>query len=469
MSNDLGVPPLAAANRALVEQRLAEVRDGRGVPETLKIEFRGQPLVVEVIDMPVAQLFYNPGTHRIRAQRSYSLEKDKALDVDPWSEESQEYLHYLLTTLPADPEKRDGRFDDLKKSLEDYTQLEPGLITRDGVLVNGNTRRAALKELGRTSIRVGVLPASCTWADIHAVELTLQLRQDRRRDYSYINHLIALEEQLTLGRSLADIARDFHASVKECERDAWILAELRELIRRSSSDTFALRLMDFEDAKEKLFELHRAVKSEKSKDKADLLKEFRLAAIVLEFAKTDVRVIGADFHARFLDQRLPEALKPAVAAGPALVSIPGLNRAVPSAGQDVAVARALTDKVLKLRAVEVAGEKADPSERDRASSTKEHLKEVFNEAIEFAGRDLRVRKKRQAAPDRVLEACKDLQQCITDLVMARGSGSLDQEAFDDALIQLREVMNQLGKEAGKSIELPGEGVIWLHAATVPRD
>ncbi|MEV6930915.1 transcriptional regulator [Dactylosporangium sp. NPDC051485] len=465
MTYDFGVPPLSTTNRSLVEQRLGEVGETGGVPETLKIEFREQPLNVQVIDMPVTQLFYNPGTHRIRAQRSHDAEKDRALDIDPWSEGSQEYLRYLLTTQPADPAKRDPRFDELKESLRDYKQLEPGLITRDGILVNGNTRHAALKELGASTIRVGVLPASCTWADIHAVELTLQLRHDRRRDYSYINHLLALEEQVALGRSLSDIARDFHTTTPACVRDAWILNELRELIRRSASGDFSLRLMDFENDKEKLFELYRTVTSEKSREKAELLKEARLAAITLDFAKTDVRNIGSDFQARFLEQRLPDALKPSAAA-PAAVTIPGLNRTVPTAGPQVAAARALTDKALKLKAVEVAGDKAGPSQLADASSAKQELKTAFDEAIEFAGKDFRMRKKRQAAPDRVTDACKDLEQCITDLVLARGNGSLDQEAFDDAVLKLRGVMGRLATEAGKTIELPGEGVTWLRAVAV---
>nr|BFE66237.1 hypothetical protein GCM10020063_107630 [Dactylosporangium thailandense] len=462
---DLGSPPRADENRALVRERLDEVRHLRGVPETLKIEFRGQPLNVEVIDMPVANLYYNPGTHRIRAQRSHNLEKDAALTKDPWSVESQEYLHYLLTTLPADPSRRDPRFDELMESLRDYKQSEPGLITHDGVLVNGNTRRAALKELGVATIRVGVLPASTAWADIHAVELTLQLRQDHRRDYSYINHLLTLEEQIALGRPLSDVARDFHTTTPACERDAWILNELNELVRRSVNGKYALRLMDFEDAKEKLFELYRAFTAEKSKEKADLLKESRLAAIALDFAKTDVRYIGADFQARFLDQRLPDAVKAttAVTQAPKTVSIPGLNRSVPAAAPKVAAARALTDAVLKAKAVVVAGESAEPGQLADASTAKADLKEAFDEAISFAGKDFRLRKKLQAAPDRVVDACKSLEQCITDLVMSRANGSLDQEAFDDALIKLRQVMGKLATEAGKTIELPGDGLSWLRS------
>ncbi|GIM95120.1 transcriptional regulator [Paractinoplanes toevensis] len=463
MTTDFGVPPGSVAIRELVEQRLAEANGSAGVPETIKVEFRGQPVNVQVIDMPVVQLFYNPGTHRIRAQRSHDLSKDEALSANPWSDESQEYLHYLLSTQPADPSRRDPRFDELKDSLRDYKQLEPGLITRDGILVNGNTRRAALKELGSLTIRVGVLPTSCTWDDIHAVELTLQLRQDHRRDYSYINHLLALEEQMTLGRGLPDIARAFHTTTPALERDVWILNNLQDLVRRSKNGAFALRLMDFENAQEKLFELYRTVKGERSKEKADLLKEARLAAITLDFAKTDVRYIGSDFQARFLDQRLPEDFKSAPQA-PTTKVIPGLNRPAPAAAPQVATARALTDAVLRLKAVEVAGEKAEPSQLADASKAKQNLLNAFDEAIEFAGKDFRMRKKRQAAPERVVDACKDLEQCVTDLVMARGNSSLDQEAFDDALVKLRGLLGRVAIEASKSIELPGEGLTWLNAA-----
>ncbi|MFJ1844674.1 MULTISPECIES: transcriptional regulator [unclassified Streptomyces] len=466
MSTDLGIPPIAIENRTLVEQRLEEVHEGQGVPETLTVEFRGQPRHIEVIDMPVNQLFYNPGTHRVRAQRSHDPIKDAMLDADAWQDESQEYLHHLLTALPADPNKRDPAFSVLMESLREHKQNEPGLITREGVLVNGNTRRAALRELGVPSIRVGVLPASCTWADIQAVELSLQLRPDERRPYSYINHLLALDEQMKLGRPLSDIARNFRTTSPACERDIWILSQLRDLVQRSATGGFSLRLMDFEEAKEKLFELYRAYGKEhgKNKEKADLLKEARLTAIALDFSKTDVRYIGADFQTRFLDQRLPESARTAAPA-PAAVAIPGLNRTVQAAGAQVAGARALTDSLLRAKAVQVADGKATPDQLAIASRAATEIREAFEEAIDFAGRDHRLRKKRQAAPDRVTDACKDLEQCITDLVLARGNGSLDEGAFDDALVSLRTVMGRLSVEAAKSIPLPGEGVTWLRDVT----
>ncbi|MFC8074671.1 transcriptional regulator [Streptomyces sp. NPDC057307] len=464
MTKDFGTPPLAAANRTRVEERLKEIKATGGVPETLRIEWRGQPLQIEVIDMPVDSLYYNPGTHRIRAQRSHDPLRDRALDEDAWSDESQEYLHHLLQALPSDPSKRDPDFDALLESLRDFKQNDPGLITHDGILVNGNTRRAALKEIGNPSIRVGVLPPSCTWADINAVELSLQLRRDHRRDYSYINRLLAIDEQMSLGRSVADIAREFRTTSPRCEQDMWVLATLNDLVDRSREGDTQLRLLDFEDHQEKLKELHRRYVKDSavSKERADVMKESRLAAIVLGFSKTDVRLIEPEFKARYLDQRLPEDLKGQAAANvPAPVSIPGLNRTVRAADAQVAEARALTDSILKVKAVEAAGGELSPERIAAAARTLRAAKDAVEGALEPAGKDARVRKRKQAAPDRLNDASEDLEQCITDLVLSRAASSLDDESFDEAVLRLRDSLAKLAKESARTIKAPGDGVSWL--------
>nr|WP_202541758.1 ParB/RepB/Spo0J family partition protein [Streptomyces sp. SID3915] len=448
----------------MVEQRLKEARETGGVHETVRIEWRGEPMQVEVITMPVDILYYNPGTHRIRAQRTHDPVRDRGLDGDAFGAESQDYLHHLLQALPADPSKRDPDFDALVESIREFKQNDPGLITRDGILVNGNTRRAALKELGEASIRVGVLPPSCTWDDINRVELSLQLRRDHRRDYSYINRLLAIDEQLSLGRSVQDIAREFRTTVRACEQDLWVLATLNDLVERSKSGSAQLRLLDFEDHQEKLKELHRRYVKEAaaSKEKADLMKESRLTAIILGFSKTDVRLIEPEFKARYLDKRLPESVqvKPASATMTG-VAIPGLGRTVRTADPKVAEARALTDSVLRVKAVEGASGVVPMAEAAEATKTLSAVKAAVEEALEPAGKDARVRKRKQAAPDRVLDACQDIDQCITDLVLSRASRSLDEETFDEAVLRLRSSLTKLATESARSIKEPGDGVTWL--------
>ncbi|ARZ69297.1 hypothetical protein SMD11_3672 [Streptomyces albireticuli] len=473
MLREFATPPRAQEFSELIKTRLKEAQSQGGTRESVTIDLNGQPLHVEVITLPLNGLYFNPGTHRIRAQRSHKPELDAALDKDPWSAESQDYLKFLLQAEPANPDRRDVDFDKLKDSLKEFGQNDPGLVTHHGVLVNGNTRAAALREIGAQSMRVGVLPESFTWADINAVELALQLRKDHRRDYSYINRLLAMEEQASLGRTPDAIAKDFRIRTATYHQERWILGTVRELIERSKSGGgAALRLVDFEDDQEKLKELHRSYEklAVVDRDQAEVLKEMRLVAILLGFSKTDVRHIDEEFLKKdYLGKELPEELKKASGVGePETVSVPGLGATVPGATKAVAAARALNDQVLRAKAsarsaeIDLLG-----SQGGSAQKLFDQAKGAFDKAIDSAGRDARVRKRKQLAPARLADACADIDQCLVDLVQARASRTLDEEAFDEAVLKLRESLRKLAQQAGRGLAHPGDGVSWLiDAATV---
>ncbi|MDX3401064.1 MULTISPECIES: hypothetical protein [Streptomyces] len=463
MMREFPAPPRAAEFGELISRKVEEVRTFGGTRETVTVDWNGQQAHVEVIDLPLSSLFYNPSTHRIRAQRSHDAQRDAALDKDPWSAESQDYLAFLLKADPENTNVRDKDFDVLKDSLDQFGQNDPGLVTRHGVLVNGNTRAAALRELGEQSMRVGVLPASFTWDDINAVELSLQLRKDHRRDYSYINRLIAMEEQAALGRTPEQIAKDFRIQVRTYHQERWILSTIRELNERSrTGGGNGLRLVDWEGAQERLKELHRLyVKLETvDRDQAEVLKELRLAAILLDFSKTDVRLINEEFLKAGLERQLP--MGGATAAQPQSVSIPGLGLEVPAASSAVTEVRTMNDEILRTAAV-VRNEASDLGDERKAAAqdTWDSARNAFDEAIEAAGRSARLRKRKQLAPARLAEASASIDQCVNDLVQARTSRSLDEEAFDDAVVKLRGSLLKLAQQASRGLPQPGDGVAWL--------
>jgi hypothetical protein len=468
MLREFPPPPRAAEFSELIKKKVEEVKAAGGTRETVTVDWNEQQAHVEVIDLPLNGLYFNPGTHRIRAQRSHDPVRDEALEKDPWSAESQDYLKFLLQASPTDPNLRDPDFDKLKESLHQFGQNDPGLVTHHGVLVNRNTRAAALRELGMQTMRVGVLPESFTWADINAVELSLQLRKDHRRDYSYINRLLAMEEQASLGRTPEQIAKEFRIQVRTYHQERWILSTIRELIDRSKqAGGVALRLVDWEGAQERLKELHRLyVKLESvDRDQAEVLKELRLAAILLEFSKTDVRHIDEGFlKGKYLERTLPATLKASAPAEdqPEAVTIPGLGLAVPAASSAVSEARALNDRILRASAAVRSG-KAELPDSDKAEeqSVLDEAKDAFDKAIEAAGRDTRLRKRKQQAQDRLAEACASIDQCVMDLVQARTSRSLDEEAFDEAVLKLRASLRKLAQQAARGLPNPGDGVSWL--------
>lgn len=463
MAKGYGLPPDAEENRTLVQSRLDEIVAGDGPRETFTVEWRGAPEHLEVIQMPVGNLYYNPATHRIRAQSSHEPKRAEQLADDPWSADSQAYLGHLLQALPANPARTDPEFDDLVASLKEYGQTEPGLITHEGVLANGNTRRAALMQLYglNHAMRVAVLPRSCSWQDIAAIELSLQLRKEHRRDYSYINRLLAVQELVEQGTPLAVIAATFRTTADRCRQDQWVLARIESLIERSAGAGERLSLVAFEEQAEKFREVHRAYVKQNAvnPEKAELLLENRLAAMLLGFSKTDVRWIEHDFRDRYLVKVLPTSEAPDKATSS--VVIPGLGRTVKGPSATLSAAKALTDAVLQAKAASQPGSAAPPEVAAEAQKEFGRLKKAINHALDDAGRDGRIKKRKQAAPARLADAGRDIEQCVTDLVMSRASRSLDEEAFDDAVIELRQNLEKLAIEAKRTVQQPGDGVTWL--------
>nr|BFE76828.1 hypothetical protein GCM10020092_101290 [Actinoplanes digitatis] len=338
-------------------------------------------------------------------------------------------------------------------------------------MVDGNTRCAALRDLGVKDIRVGVLPADTSRRDINAVELSLQLRRDKRREYSYINRLIAIEDELSSGRREEDVARDFNIKTTTLHQDRWVYQLIKDAIDRSTADDgVALREVDFEDHQEKLRELYRDYTklARSNPDAAEQLKETRLAMVVLNYPKTSVRLAEADFHTRYLNERLPEDLRPAVQEGTP-VSIPGLpGVAIQDATAVVKSTRALTDSLLRASAKARAGDKLVPSTVAEADSLMKTARKTFDAAVKLAGQNAQLQKRQVAVSERLTDAADYVNQCAAEFAEAKAKRALDEDAFDDALLALRASLARLAKQASRTFSSPGDGVAWLLDAAQER-
>lgn len=462
-------PANAGDVEAVVAERLRALDAALEAKQTATIEWRGRQTYVQVIDMPVDLVSYNPDTHRIRAQRSLDPERETHLESDPYGQVAQAYLHQLLKGNPQDPSEEDPTFTVLKESLAEHGQEDPGIITRSGVLVNGNTRCAALRELGRDQIRVGVLAPDAGEDDIRAVELSLQLRKDLKRDYSFMNFLLAVEERVEAGRPTQEILSDFRIKQATLDRSLWILDLIREAIGRSrqhsdDGSVTQLRLIDFESHQGKLEELHRAYVAlrQKDPDAADALREQRLLALVLGKSKTDLRLIEPEFTATYLPTQLPTTTPAAGGTGP----IPGTSIPRSTASRTVQQLRALTDDVLKAKAMVVLA--SDHSlELATASGRLQEITGAVDDALDKAGRNARIKKRQVAPADRITDAVEDLGLAITAISEARAGVTFAADDVEDALVELRGTFVKLARQIQLSLgEDPGDGVQWLLRAAV---
>jgi hypothetical protein len=466
-----GVVPLMPSNagdvKRVIEDRLEALEKQPGLKETVTIEWRGTQLTIAVISMPLGLLSYNPTTHRVRAQRTLDAQKDRVLTDDPFGAAAQAYLHELLMGDPADPTKIDPSFDTLKEDLDKHGQAEPGIVTVEGILLNGNTRRAALKELGQENIRVGVLPGDASRDDLDSIELSLQLRKEHKRDYSFMNFLLAIDERVTANWQAARIQQEFRIRPSSYERARWILGVVRETIERSKvseSDghvVAALRLVDFERHQGKLEELYRAYMGKKrtSPDEAEVLKEQRIMAIVLEKSKTDVRLIESDFVDRYMKPLVPVSGQTAAPS----VTIPGLSVQAPGASAEVVGVRALTDQVLKARALVDYDLEATPDEMAEAGKTLQDVDEALERGLTQAGKSSRVLKTRLAPVDRLSDAVDDIRETLSAVAGARATGNFDPEDLDDVLLSMRENLTKLAQLAARDADSSSSGLTWLRA------
>jgi hypothetical protein len=465
--------PLETPNRQqvqkLLEERLAAVDEV--TRETVSVEWRGTSLPVTVVAVPVDLLYYNPETHRIRAQRSLNSGEDENLRVDPYGGQAQSYLHQLLMGDPSEPNKTDPEFVALKSDIREHGMRDPGITTRGGILVNGNTRRAALKELHVEHMRVGVLPADASWRDVELVELSLQLRKDYRRDYSYVNLLLAIDEQIRIGRAQEEVMKDFRISAKTLQKHLWILELINQAITRSKTEVgdneSSLRFVDFENHQGKLEELYRSYSALKQSDpnKAELLKEGRLTALVLGGSKTDLRWVEADFVDTYLVRHLPAGFVPSSDAG-AAKRIPGLDITVQPESEALAAAQALSDKLLKARAASLTADLADPANEAASEAAKELgvARDAIQRALDQAGKAARLVKRRLGPADRLSDATEALDLCYEAVAEARATNAFDAVEFDESILNLQNSLEKLAKLLGRDHDIGEQttaGLKWL--------
>jgi hypothetical protein len=295
-------------SEAAREAKISEALDALGTDpnqERSQIRFRGADTILPVVRLPLEAVVLNANSHRIKSQLE-SHELRDLVSSEPYSEEAQTVISQLL----AHTEK----FNDLLVNLNEDGQRDPGVITRKGVLVNANTRVAALREIDpHGHVRVMVLPPNAEPKDIAKLELDLQIRKDFRQDYTFTNELLFIDElKTTFGYSDSDAAkalnwaassdeRQLRDGMKRVQQSTRMLATVRELQGRSGG---TIRLTYFDDKRQALIDLDDEYGAARQRDAAaaENMREGRLFGILIGGKYRDLRTLSA---ATIQDQLVP--------------------------------------------------------------------------------------------------------------------------------------------------------------------
>lgn len=186
------------------------------MPKTVPLVLQGQRKDLSVYRLPLGMTFYNIKNGRF-ATEYMEIIKEAGRELDPANPADAKKIQELLFNLDLKASQI------LQKDIQKNGQKDPGIITHDGFVINGNRRRSVLEELvslgqsGFAFIEVGILPPNVSAKDLWMIEAGIQLARNVQLSYEPINELLKFKEGIDAGLSAIEIAEAIYGGFKEEE------------------------------------------------------------------------------------------------------------------------------------------------------------------------------------------------------------------------------------------------------------
>ncbi|SOC48550.1 hypothetical protein SAMN05660748_1246 [Blastococcus aggregatus] len=291
-----------------------------GQGTSASIMWKGSELVVPVASVDLDLVLLNPHSHRISAQlQSLSQDVQDMVAGNPYGPEAQATITKILQETSG--------YERIKMALLNDGQLDPGVITTAGVLINANTRAVALRELRKSYVKVLVLPQDATTKEIIDLELLLQMRQDVKQDYSFPSQALFIEDLIESGHfTVLEVGRRIRSDLTESAADKKKASELVQLELRllglmrevRTASRGAVTWTYFDDKRQALLEIdqdYQKLKNTKPEE-ATRVRDAQLAGVIAGVEYRKLREIDASLMDNYVEGAMREvsALAPHVDA-----------------------------------------------------------------------------------------------------------------------------------------------------------
>lgn len=200
-------------------------------------EYQNKRTDLPVIRLDITVPIYRMANYRTRTAQLKYIHDHKVSDdffsAGQENEAVQQAQHDILTYFAK--QGRSTSVSPILTELESEEQREPLLITNRGVVVNGNRRLAAMRELFAerpaefkhfSHVDCAVLPANVTPEEIREIEVRLQMRPETKLPYGWIDESIAIQEMIGSGKKADYVAELMKKKRKDVERMARALTEV---------------------------------------------------------------------------------------------------------------------------------------------------------------------------------------------------------------------------------------------------
>lgn len=441
------------ARRTRIEEALRALpRDSERIPVPWQDTMKTFP----VIKISLDSVLLNPRSHRIRSQLESHPQRQLVLE-SPFSEESQEVITAVLRETEG--------FERLKTNLTEEDQREAGVVTRAGLLVNGNTRAAALRDIDKKYIRVAVLPGDATQEEIDELELRLQMKQDLKQDYTFTNELLFVDELITrYNRSHEQIALDLRWAASRSQKElnqgkdrvcqsVRILSLIRQIQELSAQK---LRLTEFDEKKQVLIEIDGDYQQARGADpeKAAKVRDTTMIGVLVGLGYRELREIDERFLENYLvpalseDKLLGQYVDALTTEQQSEEDMPGLE-VLPPLTQESERGPGL---LLRLVAASANDERVElpTGDAERVTLPREDVIEAIRRAMDEAAESARLDRRagnQLRAPIAHLESAeRSLRLGLEAYRAVKGDPSLDQKKLNRLFGKIRRTMEAFTDE-----------------------
>lgn len=248
-----------------------------------KITINNKTDAYMVYKIPLHLLFYNDQNDRIATWLSQYKDENNTEDIDKSNKEVYNNLIHKFVT-ESNPE----RIKKTQINIKIVGQREPGVVLKDGRIIDGNRRFTCLRNLskedGEVYFEAVILPLDVEndAKAIKMLELNLQHGEDTKVDYNPIDKLVGVYNDLVINKLLTvkEYAESVNKSEKEIEKEKDMSLLMVDFLKYINGDKkfYLARNLDIAGPLLELYSMTGRVKS----NQLDLLKKSVFANLLFE-------------------------------------------------------------------------------------------------------------------------------------------------------------------------------------------
>ena len=198
---------------------------------------KNKTILVDVYDVPLDFPIYRLDNIRTFSDQESHLAKHKDMPKDffkdPECREALALQHRFLFNI-ANSGKEKNHYELFKTEL--FKEGEELILNSKGILLNGNTRVSAIRQLvfeDKTSyshfhtIPMAILPSNLTPKQEKNIEILLQIQPDIKKAYKWTSEALSVRRRLEEDNTIHEISEDFNRSKLSIGHPKKLLNQLR--------------------------------------------------------------------------------------------------------------------------------------------------------------------------------------------------------------------------------------------------